>query len=1150
MNEGGQTLQNVLSISTAANNRYLLHFNSLNSLTQWTAGIRLALFEHTTLQEAYTGSLVAGKGKQLNNIRQIMDRNKAVYEDWARVRFGAGTPWRRCWCRINPPDEKEYQKKQKAMKKKSPYEKTPILKGDLKFYDTKKIGKRTRPIATITDAWSAYALYPQSKPLIDQSTLVKIEGRITIHSSPESVSDGFIFVMPETHPAVSGFEMMLRFLFPLWDTFNLYGRPNRLIADVRDVRGLMFALPKDRRYGYLEILDVAGLIHTEGSQTWNERKWRKEMKDLTSKRMLALADDPIASRHSSIRQNTATRTSFPSTQGGMHRLEESTSGRFTPSPAQESSSHQRNNQGSPADGGLRHRRSASEAYGAKRQNQTPSQLNQVTVPYTHDETPPQPPPHGARYQGDYHRKGTPQEHYETASEGNEHEYKESAEISVQTALPEIQRAASPEPVSPPPSFGHGPSQRPTVRPNLSPELRRGHSNLDGATLSQMAEATNMHRTESAPDMTAFYDEREDSVNGQDEEHDNKRWSGNEQGGTNTDASQRATPSKDHFQGYMSSKPRQQVDRLATIPASPFVQQSESSPVAQSVITDRLDRARVQPQIAAFSTAPKNATSEVTNSHPNLAFKQTNSHPVSQTDGTSPYIPYDHTTTGPALSKDGFGLHRKPIDKGLPTSSNPNRALAGTTFDDAPMQQPPPPPNHTERLRMEKQKTVGGDPTKREITIGDTRYSLASPSPFPNRTERPRMGKQKIVGSVDLVNEDILIGDARYTPTPPGSSDENGDLPRIDFGPTYSMDPTKRHGPPPVPTKSEITVPNKSDITVPNKSDITVPNKSEITVLNKNSPRSTPRSTPRSNSPANSKSNSPVYAGRNRSASSLSTSIPNHSPSGSQTQLPLRGTPIYAYNQPPSASSASPQQNLRPTSSSGKSILGPGNMDRESQHSLILAQLESLTESVGRSFFSEDDMQDVRYDSMNLPRILAEHLQQFRPRPSEVLISDDARERRERAVIFQLRQTVKRIYEDQQQQMHKRVAKAYNEAPPITASSMPPSQPQHPYSQTQSMYVQQQPYPDPRYVDALQQQVRTNPQAYGGQSARPPHQTYSEISGKQPNSRGPTTPPLSASHQQRQSIYGQVNPYAGYTQEEAMRAGRYGPAPSSQPSQQK
>ncbi|KAF1812227.1 hypothetical protein P152DRAFT_379306, partial [Eremomyces bilateralis CBS 781.70] len=280
----GQALQNVLSVSTAANNRYLLHFNSLNSLTQWTAGIRLAMFEHSSLQEAYTGSLIAGKGKALNNIRQIMDRTRVKQEDWVRVRFGAGTPWRRCWCVISPPDEKEYQKMQKSMKKKS-YGKTPVLKGDIKFYDTRKVTKKSIPIATITDSYSAYAIYPQSKPLIDQSTLLKIEGKITIHTTPESRMEGFVFVMPEYHAAVSGFEMLLRFLFPVWDVFNLYGRPNRLVADVLDARGLMFALPKDKRYGYLDILDVAGLVHTEGSTNWSERAWRKQMKDLTNKRM-------------------------------------------------------------------------------------------------------------------------------------------------------------------------------------------------------------------------------------------------------------------------------------------------------------------------------------------------------------------------------------------------------------------------------------------------------------------------------------------------------------------------------------------------------------------------------------------------------------------------------------------------------------------------------------------------------------------------------------------------------------------------------------------------------------------------------------------------------------------------------------------------
>jgi CCR4-NOT transcriptional complex subunit CAF120 len=289
-----QSLQNVLSVSTAAKNRYLFHFNSLNSLTQWTAGIRLAMYEHATLQEAYTGSLIAGKGKTLNSIKQILERTRMKHEDWTRVRFGAGTPWRRCWCVVSPPDEKEYQKLQKSLKKQSIYDRSkPVLKGDIKFYENKKVTKKSRPIATITDAYSAYAVFPQSKPLIDQSTLVKVEGRITIHSSPETKSDGFVFIMPEVHPAVSGFEMMLRFLFPVYDTFALYGRPERLVADVLDSRSLMFAMPTDRRYGYLDLLDVAGLIHTEGSQSWTEREWRKQLKELTAKRMTA----PVRSRY-------------------------------------------------------------------------------------------------------------------------------------------------------------------------------------------------------------------------------------------------------------------------------------------------------------------------------------------------------------------------------------------------------------------------------------------------------------------------------------------------------------------------------------------------------------------------------------------------------------------------------------------------------------------------------------------------------------------------------------------------------------------------------------------------------------------------------------------------------------------------------------
>ena len=262
------------------------------------------MFEHSILQEAYTGALIAAKGKTLNNINIVMERTRFKTEEWVRVRFGAGVPWRRCWCVITPPDEKEIAKQVKEMKKRSPYDRSspPPLKGTIHFYDTRKDGKKqkkTQPIASITDSYSAYAIYPQSKSLIDASSLLKIEGHITIHVDPPSSTEGFVFVMPETRPAVTGFEMMLRFLFPTWDTFALYGRPGRLVASTLDPKSLMFAMPRHKRYGYLEIIDVASLVVDDKSVTWSEREWRRRLKEVTGARMNAVDDGKTHSRSES-----------------------------------------------------------------------------------------------------------------------------------------------------------------------------------------------------------------------------------------------------------------------------------------------------------------------------------------------------------------------------------------------------------------------------------------------------------------------------------------------------------------------------------------------------------------------------------------------------------------------------------------------------------------------------------------------------------------------------------------------------------------------------------------------------------------------------------------------------------------------------------
>lgn len=497
------------------------------------------MFEHATLQEAYTGSLVAGKGKLLNNIKIIMERTKFKQEDWARVRFGAGTPWRRCWCIISPPDEKEVQQQQKSLKKKSAYDRTlPVLKGNIKFYDTRKIKKTTRPIATINDAYSAYAIYPQSKPLIDQSTLVKVEGTITIHSSPETTTEGFIFVMPETHPAVTGFEIMLRWLVPLYDVYGLYGRPNRLIADVLDVRSLMFALPQTRRYGYLDTLDVAQLINEPGSLSWSEKDWRLRLKELTASRqtMYQADGERPRSRASSYRGH---RNSLPSRSGTL-RFDDSASvksahsmrGEVPPMPSLHNTGSAPPESGQfepPRANG--HQRSVSEAtpfatpprkqrsqrHGQESQNYTPSTLSQEQArPYTQDgrqgftssrvsfeqnlqngqggSVPPLPPPHGIPVGA---QARNPQvQRYAAEQDGNQERHSSESEGRTRTPVSAdsqpidqgLRPSSPPAPVAAPPAFAHEPGAQPRKRPALSPELRRATSRMSVTTLAQLADA--------------------------------------------------------------------------------------------------------------------------------------------------------------------------------------------------------------------------------------------------------------------------------------------------------------------------------------------------------------------------------------------------------------------------------------------------------------------------------------------------------------------------------------------------------------------------------------------------------------------------------------------------------------------------------------
>ena len=433
------------------------------------------MFEHSSLYEAYTGSLIAAKGKHLNGINTILAPTKFRYEDWARVRFGAGTPWRRCWFVISPPNEKELQKARKVTKK-SAYDRLSIpVTGNISFYETKKTKKAT-PIATVTQVFSAYAIYPQSKALIDASTLVKMEGRITTHS-PESSSEGIVFIMPEPHAAVSGFEIMLRFLFPTFDTFNLYGRPTRLVADTNHIKSIMFAFPKERRYGYLDVLDIASLLQTPGSQEWSEAQWRKQLKEATQRRISSgrSRTNSVNSERPRYRSMSGRNSDVPIDPARRPFAAIHTKPQFNNST--EAIIHEVPKDGSPV---VYHNRGFSDTTGF---NSGRRFGNGALAENSPDSSSQDLVPRGAPAVAPIAES--------TSSESDPNLENLHGNLHGSSVEEQLPPRTPPAPVANPPEFSHGPREMPVNRPEASSEQRLANNRISHATLSQLTSVGTM-----------------------------------------------------------------------------------------------------------------------------------------------------------------------------------------------------------------------------------------------------------------------------------------------------------------------------------------------------------------------------------------------------------------------------------------------------------------------------------------------------------------------------------------------------------------------------------------------------------------------------------------------------------------------------------
>lgn len=271
--ENSQGLKNVIIVSTTLKNQFLLQYPDIEDFHRWTSAFRLSTFEYTSLQEAYTGALLSSRGSKLSDIRTILAASKYAYEDWVSVRFGSGMPWKRCFAVIEQPT-----KKSKGSK---------IYKGVVSFYKDEKKHKKSA-MAYIKDASAAYALYPTSPKMIDHSTMIKLEGTVYFDSSKNSLpKEASVYFMPEQHSAVLGYDTLIRFLVPLLNAFNLYGRPKRLNADKNDLNSLLFGLPVLPHVHYLEVDDLILLASNAQSETWLVTDWRIKIKEVLERKLSA-----------------------------------------------------------------------------------------------------------------------------------------------------------------------------------------------------------------------------------------------------------------------------------------------------------------------------------------------------------------------------------------------------------------------------------------------------------------------------------------------------------------------------------------------------------------------------------------------------------------------------------------------------------------------------------------------------------------------------------------------------------------------------------------------------------------------------------------------------------------------------------------------
>lgn len=272
---------NDIAISTTGRNRYILRSppeEDPNNASKWLIALRLSMFERARMQEIYTSNLFIKF-----QTKDVLDF-PAKEEKWsgfvdARLTGVDVTQrqWKRFWCSILTGPKKSFLSKRASRE-------TTENEREIRFYASRK---DKAPEVVMNGIFAAYCTYPEHVSLIESAGMIKIEGQVRSQVAYASTnSHGCALIIPATAEvskrlslpttpttSLTNVQRLLKLLFCVWSTFDLYNRPRNLLLNVDHVE----ALGNAQGYVDLSMQQVADRISAVADDT--EAAWRKSFRE-------------------------------------------------------------------------------------------------------------------------------------------------------------------------------------------------------------------------------------------------------------------------------------------------------------------------------------------------------------------------------------------------------------------------------------------------------------------------------------------------------------------------------------------------------------------------------------------------------------------------------------------------------------------------------------------------------------------------------------------------------------------------------------------------------------------------------------------------------------------------------------------------------